>query len=462
VRGDDLSERLDAIVDFPWEALEYERWVESVVQQSAGPSDDYLFGQSVSRFIPDDADVLVVARGLVVERASGGAVVRCPSGPAVAVPHVDPSHVERVLAAMDGSCALAAIPATARVEYPELMAVLRVLFGVVVFAPQAIEQLERKLSGTEITRFAGAPYEIERPYWNNMAAVRQMLGGLDQLAVELTTNDSASRLLRRLHVVALLGDDLRTFYKPASPISARGVRPGAFLVGSTRTVDTEDGTLVLDGPRANVSFVGGETYHRALYAVLDDPEAIEPRASIDSDGLDWGRIVRARARGDERSADWFCPPRPMLDGHFDRLFEPLRSALQFARTRRSREVVRELARFHHRFVHLHPFRCANQCIAMALVNHVLAHSHGVGMPHHILDHLGLRLTLEAYERVFATAVSVFVLPELSALDRYRELARRKARYYGFVGRLAQVGSVKAALNEVQSDPETARLALFSG
>jgi hypothetical protein len=447
VPGDEVIDRVDAIVDFPWEVFGYERWVEEQVRQASGPSDDYLFGEQIARFIPDDADVLVALAGLRVEDARGGAVVRLSQEKTVTVPSLDAQRVRRILEAIDGVRALAAIPGAARVAYGELMTALRALFGVAVFAPGAVEKLEGELSGTEITRFPGAPYEIERPYWRNMIAVRRALGGLDQLAEQLATNPSASRFLRRLHVLALMGDDLDTFYKPASPISARGVRPGSFLVGSGRTLETPEGTLFLDGPRANVSLVGGELYHRALYAVLDDPDALEPRGFVDSDGLDWGRVVRVRARHDERVADWF--------------FSPLRSAIQVARIQQPHEVARQLSRFHYHFVHLHPFRCANQCVAMSLVNRVLTQSHGVGMPHHILDHLALRLGPTAYERAFVSAVAAYALPGLSPLERYRELGARKVRFYDFLERLGRAGSVAGALNEVQNDLEAARLALFS-
>jgi hypothetical protein len=461
VQGVEVTGRLDAILDFPRELVEYERWVEATVREAPGRGDDYLFGQPRARFVPDDADVLVKAEGLSVSATSDGSEVRLAPTTSLKVASVAPSRVERVLSMIDGVRPLAAIPTAAGVEYGELMAVLRPLFGAAIFAPEAVESLERELSGTEITRFAGAPYEIERPYWRNMIAVRRACGDLDALAMALTTNESASRFLRRLHVIALMGEDLCSYYKPASPISARGVGPGAFLTGSARTLDTPHGTLFLDGPRANVSFIGGELYHRTLYAVLDDPRAFEPRSFDDADGLNWGHVVRARARHDEHVADWFCPPRPLTEAHLERLFGPLRSAIQLGRIRQSGEVVRQLARFHYHFVHLHPFRCANQCIAMSLVNQVLAQSHGAGMPHHILDQLALRLAPEAYERAFATAVAVYVLPQASPLERYRELAGRKARFYAFVERLARAGSTGAALDVVKDDLESARLALFS-
>ncbi len=456
-----MIDRADAIVDFPWELREYERWVEKATQEAGGPTDDYLFGRRVARFIPDDADVLAVLDDVSFAHASEGTLVSLSDGTRLSVAGVDARNVERVIAAIDGSRPLAAIAAVAGVEHAEVLTVLRALFGLVVFAPRAVEDLEQQLSGIEITRFPGAPYEIERPYWRNMIAVRNALGDLDQLAVGLTTTESATRFLRRLHVIALLGPQLDSFYKPASPISARGVRPGAFLTGIARTLETVQGTLFLDGPRANVSFVGGELYHRALYSVLDDPGALEPRSFTDADGLAWGRIVRARAHHDRKTADWFCPPRPLTEAHLEALFKPLRSALQVARIHKPHEVVRQLARFHYRFVHLHPFRCANQCVAMALVNHVLTRSHGVGIPHHILDHLALRLSPAAYERAFTCAVAGYALPGISSFERYRELASRKARFYSFVERVGGAGSLAAALGVVQEDVEGARLALFS-
>jgi hypothetical protein len=119
-----------------------------------------------------------------------------------------------------------------------------------------------------------------------------------------------------------------------------------------------------------------------------------------------------------------------------------------------------LACFHQRFIRLHPFRCANQCLAMNLVNLVLNLSYGAGMPHQVLDHFALRLSEAAYERLFATAVEHYLLPDAGPLERYQELGRRKRGAYAFIAKVAGCRSLPEALELVQSAPAEARLALF--
>ncbi len=93
-----------------------------------------------------------------------------------------------------------------------------------------------------------------------------------------------------------------------------------------------------------------------------------------------------------------------------------------------------LARFHQRFVRLHPFKAANQSLCMNVVGYVLGLSHGAGMPHTILDHFALRLSEPAYERVFATAAEVGIVTG-SAAERWRLLAERKRRAFDFIAKI---------------------------
>ena len=154
-------------------------------------------------------------------------------------------------------------------------------FGKVLFAPLALLELERAISGGEIARFPGSPYEIARPYWRNMAAVRAEASRLEP---SLGDNAQFTRELRRLHVLALLGSDLQTFYKPKSRIAERKALPGRLMFTAPRLLDTPSGTLFLEGPRVNAQFVGGEAYRLALYASLELPVAGLPRAFVDEQG----------------------------------------------------------------------------------------------------------------------------------------------------------------------------------
>src|SRR5690606_33238020 len=292
-----------------------------------------------------------------------------------------------------------------------------------------IAALEAEISGAELVRFPGAPYEIVRAYWHNMAGVRR--------AARAWRDDferDPLRTLRRLHVLALLGPELVTFYRPASRITEGGVRPGALYTTPARRLESASGTLLLGGPRVGVGLVGGERYQRLLALRAGDPASLEPREIVDADGLSWGRVVHGRAIDDAESGAWFCPPRPMRPEHFDKLFSAYGAARRAAETGDAARAVQELALFHHRFVRLHPFRCANQSLSMNLVNGMLGRSHGAGIPHLILDQLALRLDAEAYARVFALAVEEHLVTG-EPLERWRVLLGKKAAAYAFIERL---------------------------
>src|SRR5262249_7377729 len=129
--------------------------------------------------------------------------------------------------------------------------------------------------------------------------------------------------LRKLHVIALLGADLRTFYRPASRITHGGVRPGTFYETPTRIARTSAGPLILEGPRVGVALTGGARYHGAIYVAAGDPDALGDRAFTTSDGLPLGEVLTGRGVDDQETAAWFCPPRPLLPAHFEHLFRPL-------------------------------------------------------------------------------------------------------------------------------------------
>jgi len=152
-----------------------------------------------------------------------------------------------------------------------------------------------------------------------MAAVRRTIR--EQMKPALGEPERAVEFLRELHVITTMGESLDSFYKPSSPVSDAGVMPGTFWNVPSRTIATESGTLFLSGPRAKVYALAGELYHRLVYTQVGDPEASVPeRTFADDDGLDWGRVLRARAASDEQFAEWYCLPRPLDAQHFKRMF----------------------------------------------------------------------------------------------------------------------------------------------
>jgi hypothetical protein len=416
--------------------------------------DSYLFDLERPRFECLDEDVLVKAADLVL--LPGGRLRSTLAAAELEISHVTAAIVERVLSAVDGQKTLAEIGAACGDSAPEARRIVQACFGVVIFAPQAVERLERALSGTEITRFPGSPYEIVRNYWRNMIAVRAECKGLERA---LVSAQGFRSFLSELNVIALRGADGETPYTPASPISRKGVAPGSFLESVPETRATPEGTLFVAGPRVNVKLIGGEFYHRVLYERAGDPGAADNEREIVLGGLAWGRVVRARAAADAEFGDWFCPPRPLELEHFERLRESLAAALEAANADAARDAVRACARFHWQFVRLHPFHSANQSLAMNLVNFVLARALGAGIPHLILDQLALRLDMGGYQAVFESAARGYALAGKGPVTRYRELRARKLRAYALIGKMGQAPSLERARAWADAEPENAGLAL---
>jgi hypothetical protein len=370
---------------------------------------------------------------------------------------MDPRDATALFAAIDGVRTAAEVRAVAGVGADVGRRLWDRAFGTVVLAPGAVSALDARVAAAEVVRYPGSPYEIVRAYWANMGDVAERVRDAS------TEPDAAAafvRFLRELNVLALTGASGQSFYLPASPVVAQGrVRPGELWLAPS-VVEPGGGAELrfVSGPRVNASPIGGAAYQRLLATTLDDPEATAPARDFeDSTGLSWGRLVVARADGDERAARWFCPPRPLEDRHLEALHAAFRAAGVAAARLDAGGVVRELASFHQRFIRLHPFRAGNQCLAMSLVNHVLRESHGAGIPHLVLDHLALQLSSEAYARVFATAVSAWLIADKSPVERQVELITRKSRCFDF---LRKLGEMTDPADLVASRPDDARLALI--
>ena len=362
------------------------------------------------------------------------------------------AELDRALGQIDGRRTLAELRVRAGRDRPALERLLAQTLGLVSFVPGAISALESALPGTEIVRFPGAPYELVRAYWTNMASVRR----LAESSLDDFRGPDASSLLRRLHVVLLLGENLETFYRPASRITRGGVRPGALYTSEARHVSAGETRLLLSGPRVGVGFAGGERYHRALAEAASDLDSLLPERTIQMDGLDWGSVLTGRSVDDERDAAWFCPPRPLTDAHFEAVFSAFNAALA---AEHSASAIRELACFHYRFVRLHPFRCANQSLAMNLLNLVLVRICGAGMPHLLLDQLALRFNEPAYTRIFELAVAEYSIAG-EPRERWRLHREKKALAYALIESLKHAANVSDIEALLRSDPRAARAALI--
>lgn len=449
-----------AIIDFPWEVLDYLGWLrrQPARREATG---SYLFDDPKLRFEVDDADVLIADTELEVCVEGDALRLTSPRAPTgLVLEGLRSSHRQAVLhflPFLDGQRCLAEARALANVDCATTDALLAYAFGRYIFAPLAVSAAERAISGVEITRFPGSPYEIARPYWKNMAAVRTRLG---DLGAALHDDESFLAQLRELHVLALMGNDLQTYYQPASPISSNRASPGRLMRTGTEVVDTAQASLILKGPRVNAALVGGARYHELLYLSLSEPEAASPRRFVGSGGLDWGRVVRGKAASEPAEQDWFCPPRPIQAPHVRVLRTELSSALNAAQHADRSACLPALAAFHQSFVRLHPFHCGNQCLAMNIVNWVLVQWLGAGIPHLMLDHLALRLSAPAYATVFRRCVDTYVDAEPSAAGRYLRLASKRARAFACTSRLSEAASLPQARATLRDDPMAARLLML--
>jgi hypothetical protein len=431
----------------------FERWLRAR-PDTAG---EYLKSETRVRFEARDGDVLVTLPGAAVRpTATGSELVGGALPRPLPLPGVAEQPARRFFALLDGEVTLERACRAAPLDASERASVLGASFGVALFAPHAVTALERQVSGSDIVRFPGAPYELERPYWENMAAVRR---AEVRLEAALADPEAALRELSALHVLALMGESRRNFYRPASRVAKHGVSPGALWQTPSRTEETPDGTRFLEGPRVHVPLLGGKGYGALLAELSGDPEATLERRELSEGGLDWGRVLTGMAVGDREPATWFTPPRPITREHVARLFSALASAVTAAAARQRADALASLADFHQCFVRLHPFRACNQALAMNLVNAVLARVTGAGMPHLVLDHLALRWSSTAYRRLFTLAADAWCVPGAPA-ERLARLLALKRDYFALVTQLTSAKDAAAARVAAETAPEAARLALL--
>lgn len=443
---------LRALLDIPWPLFEYQRFLESEARRAPARND--LFADDQVRLEPRPEDILVASPGITVEAAGQSSVLEFASH-RLRLEGLAKRDAERLLELMDGRRTAAEIGWSA----PGLETFLRTTFGLLVFAPATVAALESMIPGWEVVRFPSSPYAIARPYWENMATVRR---GAEERRDRLTgATCQAIEALRELHVLATLGESLENFYKPSSPVSDGGVRPGSFWETPTRRLELANCTLLLAGPRAKVDPIAGEQYHALVMESVGDADASQaPRTFRDADDLDWGQVVRGRAPRDPGIAEWYCLPRPLRPEHFERLFTELRHLHTWTRHGERSRACEHAARFHWHFIHLHPFRCANQCLAMNLINAALGSLLSSGLPHLILDHFALRLSLNAYVRLFDRAVEAYAFEAKSTAERYREYRERRQGAFTLMQSLARPKSASEARDWVRAHPEQARAALL--
>jgi hypothetical protein len=443
-----------------YDLLAYERWLSDPAAPSSPSS--YLFLEPRLRFFPEADDVIVLIAGVRLERRGKLAVLQHPeSGTRLPLEGLELPLVERILANLDGKKSLLATQIASECTAAQFDAFLRHTFGRVTLCPDTVHRYETQLSSSGLVRTPGSPYELDRCYWSNMIDVRRYFTSHCQRPLEAV---SFASHIKEMHVLALIGQSGRSYYRPNSPILGKaGARAGAFYETATKTRRELGLTLLIDGPRVSAPFVGGKPYHELLYRSLDDERALEPERELTCEtqpSLTFGRVTRGMARSDEEPSHWYLFPRPITAFHLERLADAHNEAV--ASPKLSREAwLQKVGSFHWQFVRLHPFACANQSLAMNLCNAHLER-HGVpAIPHLILDQLALRLTQTAYERLFIRAVNVWSISAPSALEKHRELMRLRTQLERFLHRLGEATSPSEASQMAVDDPDGARASLLT-
>ncbi|MGC4068999.1 MAG: hypothetical protein QM784_31000 [Polyangiaceae bacterium] len=406
--------------------MRYERWL-SEQAATASPS-SYLFFEPRLRFFPEADDILVAIPEVRLERSHSTVVlVHRSTRSRVNLDGLAPEVAERIWSHIDGKASVFGVQRRAQVTAAQMDRFLALTFGTIVLAPFTIERLSNRLPAASIVRFPGSPYEIDRAYWANQIDVRAAIDR--EFSSEMSTTAFVD-WLAQLHVLSLMGESRRSYYRPSSPIVAKaGARAGALYDVATRTQQDAGMTLLLDGPRVSAPHVGGSRYHELLSHSLNDPGALQPARELKDVGvLPWGRVVHGMARTDPEPLPWFVPPRPLKWAHFERLSEAWRTC---ATQSTVSTAARELGTFHWLFVRLHPFACANQSVGMNLVNSVLARLDHCPIPHLVLDQLALRYEQSAYEGLFERAIHAWSEPANGSAEgtgqrAMRLLGRRQA------------------------------------
>ena len=446
---------MDDILRMPWVLLDYQNWLN---ERPDSPDTDYLFAHSRIRFAPEDHDRLVISDSVKVVTVPGGFAIQVSEQlPPISITAQQKGHVEAIISALDKQPLLIELPLCSGAPASTCDWLMHVGFGKFIFALAALEELEVCVSAAEIVRFPASPYEIDRNYWNNVGQLSMSVS--DSLSAPFDQT-SFVRWLRACHVQLLLGKNLDTYYCPSSPITRHRVAPGALYTRNTRTINSTAGIFIVDGPRINASAVGGARYHQLLCRSLK----IEPTRADELDFHDheehWGKLVRARARMDKQEGDWFLPPRPIRDAHWEILRDAWSHATNAIKSGDQPAGIAQLGRFHWYFIHLHPFACANQSLAFTLINCVLNRLNGSGIPQLVLDHLALRLNVADYATVFGRAVAAWSTSASGALARHKERMQKRRSLDMIVAKVDRAIDENEALSVTSGDATGAQLALL--
>ncbi|MGZ4969534.1 MAG: hypothetical protein ACXV8O_09695 [Methylobacter sp.] len=349
--------------------------------------------------------------------------------------------INRILDHVDGSLTFNEILDQAHLQKwtmpdNEVLQTVNAMLGVAIVIPSAIDELESAIPGLSIGRFPLSPYDVVRGYWKNMGDLRIEL---ESFYLKGNANEWTCQL-RRLHLIALMGADLTSFYKPNSQVSDVTVWPGHFRF---------DERIHVLLPAEFTGYLKMVAF--SLDITLKDQFVIR----WEDGGQKWGV---AELSGNKAS---YCPSATPIAGQLEQLCSMLAALPCSVTDANAVDAISALAAFHQRFAQLHPFACANQSVAMNIVNHFLNKWFNTCMPHLYLDMVAFFISADSYARYFARAVKFYSVKINEAQSIYPEFKRRSQRMNQFIPRLmpaAQKGELAEVLGQ---EPEAARdLLLF--
>lgn len=436
--------------------MSVEQYRAFVAAEVAKPSEGYLFDEPRCRFAPEPSDELVLAPGASVRQEGASTFVQLPGGARLPIVGLAPDKLRAVLGRLP--CTYSALTLALGPLAPSFV---EQTFSKILFAPHAVAELELQQPSLEVVRFPGSPYEVVRSYWRNCISVRRTL---ETHGVPHSVG-ALRELLLELHRTMLLGDasgsSRSSFYLPASLLGRKRPEPGTLYEVPTGLERRGGRTILTGGARVSVPLLGGELYWQLLAESVSDTGALAPERELSVDGVPLGQVVTARSEEETTDRPWFLPPRPLLDAHFEGLLHTLEQAHAAERAREPHAAIQALARFHYRFVRVHPLPSANQSLSMSFVNVVLRRLFGVGMPHLLLDQMALRFEPHAYQSLFARAVRVWVAPWPTPAERLRHLMHQRQEVNGFVHEIAQNASLVEARALMVTRPGGAELSLLT-
>ncbi|HXW72576.1 MAG TPA: Fic family protein [Methylocella sp.] len=292
--------------------------------------------------------------------------------------------------------------------------------GAALVVPESIDKLEASIPGISITRFPKSPYGILRVYWENMHSVRESVREICAEKDSIPSKDA----FRILHVIALMGSDLCSFYKPDSPVSDEAVWPGHYRRRKTEV--SYQGVLEFNWHLSAVA--------RSLKIDFEFPYEVKWVER----NTHWGKGYI-----DEHSAHYSAPPPP-FNKQTESLHEAFLHLPRRVTTEKLEEAICKLAKFHQRFVQLHPFECANQSLAMNIVNNFLGEWMNSCIPHLFLDMFSLFLSPDDYARLFGRAVKYYSVRNEHTRDAYRSLGERFKSMRAFVPTFLTADQFKSA------------------